>query len=1263
MPSVDLDLPLVAAGASASNDWASASADTNVTVAVGASLKRGFCAGASISALATADAGLQQFVKLEARGNAFADAQASIQLQLTLNAFEKLGLTIGAQAKAQAAAGLQVGLGLVTGDFIKLIEHNADVAGLPLELVLLLLEETSIDANVKVHVAAAAAAYAEIKATLQLVPPSGQKPGFFFTAKAGVGVALGVGFGASFGCGLKDPGRFFNRAVDLVVDTVGESIDRELASSPRAIRDVALTFRPVAKLALRHAFELGHFLAENKAASIASTTDALAETSVRVIREEFQQFFFESFLQHALGTLKDFIADPRSGLTDAVWRRIKPQRLALAGALRAMPDEPFVFTPDNVTYWSGVIVKVADFAAGLPPAQVGDALRAASVLYASSQLLIKMNESRSVRATAYASAIGAGRVSTPPAGLSGRIGKQPPRDVKAHINAAIGRAATTAVRYQDLVAFLSDSLVIDPLRQRFPHLDALLGIFKAPLAATETAVLATLLSPQGGGMPAKALLEIFVEALDTFIESEIIGALGAEVEQNLHDDTARLYFNEVVLGTLRGTKDLTLRSVLTWDKTPPNRDDFLEVLSSIALMPVSRAVVILFDGLLAAVQKEMPGAFAHAATTLNRRNGPFQALNIRPDPILKEMLTTVLESGGDIFGPLPDDVRTRVRHSLYEVFELLPPGSADSFLEQLGDDFFVPNLDSVNELKDELLAISVQRFTRFAEAMMMAAAAAVAALLQALYDETVALIQKWEKDLDKALKDLETRIAALVAGVEAQVRQAEKAMQDAMAAFENLLETLESESSQRNLKTAIVNELNSRALTELRKNPLYTGLPSGIRTLIRTQLKSAIKAVVGPLADPVLAAVGAIAGGLDDLLDDIQQLNPNRPLDEQILNLLLDAIEDDVRRRFGGDDPSLRLGFDVAYEFYGRREVRFELGRIRIPIRQFCRLLRDVLGDLTFVRRQAEAMARALAGAFDQQLRLAGLRADLERAQDDRRRADRIKREHVVSDKTVAILNPQPQSVHDHRISARVHLGGVPESYLGLDRDELQRVFVLLNGQQLSIKSLVTGADVHDLSSSRQPGNLRLADLSSAALTRSAGVKKSAASPKALLRSRAGALVIRKQASDAGGKAAQLTNASFTAILPGRKGRASDLARWDADAQAQSPGITIALDLAEADLARGANTLTVLVVDPGGRQYQHTVSFAFLPNEVVKPIKGKPARPVLPGGVLAAKPTRKKTRTPSHWMFDAAHLQQKRVVNRTFSRSEAALNFGKKVGR
>ena len=229
MPGVNLSQPLLGAGAAAKNDWAAASARTSLDFTAVAEFKRGINVTIGLSALAQADAGLAKFVEATVRGNAFAEAEASLQVQLPLNLFQSFGLAVGAQAKAQAAAGIEVGLALVVGDFVELIRRDPSAIGIPIELVLLLLEEVALGGKFEVHVAASAMAYASITITGTIIDRPGKPAGFEYLVDAGLGLAAGMGFSGGLTLGFRDFRHFYGRAVDLCVDAVVRDLTDLLA--------------------------------------------------------------------------------------------------------------------------------------------------------------------------------------------------------------------------------------------------------------------------------------------------------------------------------------------------------------------------------------------------------------------------------------------------------------------------------------------------------------------------------------------------------------------------------------------------------------------------------------------------------------------------------------------------------------------------------------------------------------------------------------------------------------------------------------------------------------------------------------------------------------------------------------------------------------------------------------------------------------------------------------------------------------------------
>ena len=85
MPGQDFSRPLVGAGASVQNDFASAEANAGVDFIGSAQLKRGFKTDIGITAFTNASAGVSKFIAANIEGTAFASARAGVQGQLLLN--------------------------------------------------------------------------------------------------------------------------------------------------------------------------------------------------------------------------------------------------------------------------------------------------------------------------------------------------------------------------------------------------------------------------------------------------------------------------------------------------------------------------------------------------------------------------------------------------------------------------------------------------------------------------------------------------------------------------------------------------------------------------------------------------------------------------------------------------------------------------------------------------------------------------------------------------------------------------------------------------------------------------------------------------------------------------------------------------------------------------------------------------------------------------------------------------------------------------
>src|SRR5712692_3536686 len=752
MAGINLNQPLLGAGASAGNDWSSASAATALNFTGQAQFKRGFIVAIGLDALATADASLSKFVAATVRGNAFAEAQASLQLRFPLNLFDSFGLAVGAQAKAQAAAGIEVGLGLKIGDFILLVRQNAEALGLPLELILLLLEEVDILGIVEVHVAASAMAYASVTITGNVSDKPGKPAGFYYTVDAGLGLAAGVGFSARAGASFKDFRHFYGRAVDRTVDVTLADVAALLPADQPAVAAILDALAPVAKTAFRTAYEVGHYIATNSPGTSQADALNLANHCVGMVLEEAQRFLFHRFLQTGLSGISDFVTHEAAALASGVWNGLKPKRQALATALYRMPAEPFEPTQDNINYWRDLLTQGLNLVAALP-GTTGDKLtRGFALAFAASELLLEAIRSRINQPQAYVIVVGLGRISAEPA-FGGPLPRQPDDRIKRHINTTINKPPTGNLDYADLIQFLATGVILDSLRAAFPQTSQFVAIFQGPMAAAaENDVLRAFLTNRQAFLPDAAgninpqrTLEVLLGALDAFVTQQVNTQLTQLVDSRISDPNVRLYFTEVLLGALNFTKDVAFRTVLDWQKGQVDKDAFTEALASIMTMMLGRSLVITGDIFMAAVLAQMQTACGHAADSLDRRPSPFQRIGIQPSPELKELFATTLRIGGEVFAPLPEETRTRIRHILYEIMEPLPPSAQQGFVDQLRKDFFIPNQDHLDELKDELLAISRDRFGLFVEKVLGAAGDLLLDVIQDFIHDAIDTILQWER--------------------------------------------------------------------------------------------------------------------------------------------------------------------------------------------------------------------------------------------------------------------------------------------------------------------------------------------------------------------------------------------------------------------------------------------------------------------------------------------------------------------------------------
>src|SRR6185295_15704972 len=120
-------------------DWAAAEGRAGLDFRASAELKRGFNLELGAEALIALDANITKFLSVDVQGHANAAAQVRAQVQVPLDLFYEAGLAIRLQAVAEAAAGIELGIGLNVGEFLALAGDQLGMQGLGLRLLRIFL--------------------------------------------------------------------------------------------------------------------------------------------------------------------------------------------------------------------------------------------------------------------------------------------------------------------------------------------------------------------------------------------------------------------------------------------------------------------------------------------------------------------------------------------------------------------------------------------------------------------------------------------------------------------------------------------------------------------------------------------------------------------------------------------------------------------------------------------------------------------------------------------------------------------------------------------------------------------------------------------------------------------------------------------------------------------------------------------------------------------------------------------------------------------
>jgi hypothetical protein len=748
-----------------------------------------------------------------------------------------------------------------------------------------------------------------------------------------------------------------------------------------------------------------------------------------------------------------------------------------------MSAEPFQDSQENIDYWKDLIQKAINLVTAInnPDPKLTEAI---SIIYCTSELLMEAIRVKINSASAYATAIGAGTVSANVQPFKGQLNLQPDPKIVTAIRTVIG--GNGALAYPDLLQFLVNDGIVNNVLASFPELKQFMNIFKNAFAKAENEILKLLLQnansfdlaiPNSAQVDPHALLTLVVRSIDKFLTEKFRTDILPQILDNVSDPNLKLYLEEVLFEAVVYMKEVGLDTILNWENESFDNDDFTEALAGVIMLLLGRTVVIVADTFLTATQEQYKSGCDYVASKIrdyadNPRgnHGEIQTLIPHIDPDLIRLTADCVEIGGVVLGPLGDDTKRRVRNLLYQVFEPIPPDKERDFLNSLADDFFIPNVEQLQQITNELVTISKDRFIVFVEQFILKVGEYVLKKIEELILALIDLIVNWERHLAEALLAIAVFLRNLEENLIALNRELINLLGAATDALRNLFQTLGSSTLKNRIKNDLKNNFVGKALDALEANDIYRTLPSDWRRDIRGLVYGAVGSVIdNPFTQPIFNAIAALANQLDDLLPDVREIDPNDNLPEQLMILILDKIEENIRNHFGGSKPNISPTIDYQYwewvidsiippkGHWERKHFYIPLGRIEINLTPFINIIRNSIQNLNFYHTALNNACFKLANAFAKELEIAAEQLLKEDKTNEKQRLESIDTEHNNAPKEIAILSPLSLSHFTNDIDVKVHLGGVPMSYLGLGKDEMQRVLIYINGELIPPKTLIVG--------------------------------------------------------------------------------------------------------------------------------------------------------------------------------------------------------------
>lgn len=1072
-------------------DWADAGASASLDFRASAELKRGLHLELGVGVLGQIDAAFHKFLAANAKVQVQASARLKGQIQAPIDLFGEAGVAVRLQAVAEAAAMVQLGIGLNIGDFIAQAEQDPRIRGIAARLLRIFLEELSIEAGVLGKIAYSAMAYVNLAITGRLIEDGSYQPGFTIAGEYGYGLEGGVGYRMFAHLGFKDTRRLIRRSVDVLVDEAVAELSGRIADENH--RTMVSALRAPAKMALRTAFELGLALAESSP-SFADTSQELSQRCVQVLLEEAQRFLLEQLTLLGSELLKGALAE--MGVDTQTWSASAPARQAFAEKLRDLPDEPFEPTVENALYWAGLTSAAIDVALALGGEAVISAawVEPVAVTWSAAQLML-VTVQRVTQADVRASFLGGlASVNAQAQAFSGDCfnSAEPPPIVRQFINDALGHPAGQVVRQDELVEFLTSAVLLDKLVQFYPQVEPVLQIVAGPTNDSLVAAAQTILKnanafvQEDGEFDAVATLRVFATGLTAYIDVRIENELKPFLNATLDaGEDLKLYIDEALLSTLSFSVKVALNRVIDWGTGGLGyRDALREACSSMVMKLFGRSLVVATDVLMAHTLQHVHQQLELAADHVDDPDGIAQFLADQVDlpgmtaaeeqAFLGELLADTLHIGAQVFGPLPDATRGRIRQLLYDLLDTMPEPFDDDWLTQLKQDTGIPSqktIDSLQGLGEELGTILVDQLTEFFTRVMLKLGEKALDFIEEQYLGPIQQqIELWVSALGDLLAQLAVRLLALPGELLALSQALLSAGADALDRVQDFLNIATADHAAEALAAGIGTVVQDAAEASPFWAPVAEiaedGLPHAVALLLPEAFIDPIVAALHPTAQQAEAFLEEVEG----VMRDLSEIDAQENITQQIAALFAEHAEEKIRAAFDDENPRVTIAFSqfpdpitgemrpiqkLAYSqakgFYWET-VTITLVDVQIPLDDLVAAAGQALQGLSLFEAYLITLMEALAALLDAEEAHSLAEAELAVVGAQKPTVESKLAETYLDDLDIVVLAPTQASAHDGELDLEIFLENLPLSYLGLGEAEAQRFFCWLNLEPVDLR-------------------------------------------------------------------------------------------------------------------------------------------------------------------------------------------------------------------